>query len=94
MAVYLVTWNINNARTNYAAARAAFVAELDTYETIRDTGLETVRWVATNASATELNDRLKTKLDTNDRLFITQVMGSNMNGLVESDIWDWIYARV
>lgn len=44
MAVYMVTWNLNNERSNYDQARRAFITHLERYDNCQDGGLESVRW--------------------------------------------------
>lgn len=94
MAVYMVTWNLNKERGNYAQARQAFIQHLDRYQSISDPGLESVRWVNSAATANQVSDDLRLKLDNNDRIFVTRVNADQHQGWLHKDIWDWINARL
>ncbi|MBD9504603.1 hypothetical protein IB256_27750 [Pseudomonas sp. PDM17] len=94
MAVYLVTWNLNKERSNYDAARRAFIQHLDRYESVKDSGLESVRWVSTNWTANQVSDDLRTKMDGNDRIFVTQVVAGTHQGWLNNQVWEWINARI
>ena len=51
MAVYLVTWDLNKEKPNYAEARKQFIAHVERYENKKDAGLDSVRFVSTNLTA-------------------------------------------
>ncbi len=93
MAVFLVTWNLNKEKPNYDDARRKFVGRLDQYETIRDPGLESVRFVSTSLSAESLGKDLKNYLDSNDRLVVTKFSGVDHYGWLHESVWKWIDAR-
>lgn len=93
MAVYVVTWNLNQERSGYDQARREFIAHLERYEHTKDPALETVRWISTNSSATEVSQFLRQKLDDNDRLFISKVNSGQRDGWLSQTVWDWINAR-
>lgn len=94
MAVYMVTWNLNQERQNYAAARASFIAQVESYEHTRDHGLETVRFISTTSTLAQISDYLRLKLDTNDRLFVTRVRSGERDGWLAQNVWTWINARL
>jgi len=94
MAVYVVTWNLNKERSNYDAARRAFLQNLERYDNTQDTGLESVRWISTTYTANQVVDDLRSKLDANDRIFLTQVTKGNHQGWLSQKVWDWINARI
>ena len=94
MAVYLVTWELNKEKPNYSEARKVFLAHLDRYENIKDPELDSVRFVSTNWSADQVSSDLRTKLDNNDRLFVTKLVAGNHQGWLGKDVWDWINARL
>jgi len=71
MAVYVVTWDLNKEKLNYTQARAAFIKHLEAYESIKDPGLDSVRFVSTTSTASTISEYLRQKLDTNDRLFVS-----------------------
>lgn len=90
MPVFLVTWNLNKEHANYPAARNAFIDHLNRYANIADPGLESVRFVSTTKSASDLSADLKLKLDDNDRLFVTRLRQSEHAGWLHKDVWAWI----
>lgn len=94
MAVYMVTWNLNKERGNYAQARQAFIQHLDRYQNVSDPGLESVRWVNSSATAFQVSDDLRLKLDLNDRIFVTKVNTGEHQGWLNNDVWEWINARL
>jgi hypothetical protein len=94
MAVYVVTWDLNREKPNYPAARVAFIAHLDRYQSIRDPGLDSVRFVSTDWSADQVSADLETKLDSNDRLVVTKLVPSTHQGRLLPTVWDWINARI
>lgn len=94
MAVYVVTWNLNNERANYAQARKDFIQHLERHSNIGDAGLESVRWISTNLSADQLCNDLLTKLDKSDRLFISHVVNATHQGLLNKATWDWIGSKL
>ena len=94
MAVYVVTWNLNRERSNYGKAREEFLGQLNRYENKADSALETVRWVSTTNSASQVDETLRQKLDKNDRLFVSKLNPGERAGWLENDVWEWINARV
>ena len=93
MAVYVVTWDLNKEKPNYATARNAFIAHIDRYEHIKDGGLDTVRFISTDWNAAQIRADLRLKLDDNDRLFICQVHKGENDGYLSKAVWTWIQAR-
>lgn len=94
MSVYMVTWNLNKERSNYAQARTAFIEHLERYQNVKDPGLDSVRWISTNSTADQVCADLRAKLDANDRIFVTQVTTDTHQGWLEKAVWDWINARL
>jgi hypothetical protein len=94
MAVYLVTWDLNKEKPNYAVARRQFLAHLDRYENMKDAGLDSVRFVSTNWSANQVENDLQTKLDKNDRIIVSKLVSEDHQGWLSEDVWDWINARL
>ncbi len=94
MAVYMVTWNLNKERGNYDAARQAFIKHLERYDNVKDSGLESVRWISTTGAASQLEADLRSKLDSNDRIFVTKLIRENYEGWISQATWDWINARM
>jgi hypothetical protein len=94
MAVYVVTWNLNKERSNYAQARKEFIDNLDRYDHVSDPGLESVRWVSTTWSASQISNDLRTKMDNNDTLFVSQVMAGTYDGWLKPQTWQWIASKL
>ncbi len=94
MSVYVITWNLNNERQNYDSARRSFIQHLERYENTKDSGLESVRWISTSSTAEQVQKDLLTKLDGNDRLFISKLTSGNHQGWLSKQVWDWISARL
>jgi len=94
MAVYLVTWDLNKEKPNYAEARKQFIAHVERYENKKDAGLDSVRFVSTNLTADQLSDDLRKKLDSNDRIIVTKLVSGNHQGWLDKTVWDWINARL
>lgn len=93
MAVYVVTWDLNREKPNYSAAREAFVTHLERYENVKDPGLDSVRFISTSHTADQVDEFLRQKLDTNDRLFVSKIRAGERNGWLSKNVWDWIKAR-
>lgn len=94
MAVYLVTWDLNKERLNYAAARTAFLQNLDAYPNKADAGLDSVRFVQSNQTAGEVCSFLRTKMDTNDRIVVSKLVTGQHQGWLAQTTWDWINSRL
>lgn len=93
MTVYLVTWDLNKEKPNYALARAQLIARLDQYENIKDPGLDSVWFVSTDWSAQEVSDDLQKKIDKNDRLIVVSLTSRSYNGWLSQKVWDWVDAQ-
>lgn len=93
MAVYVVTWNLNLERRDYAAARKAFLDHVERFSFTKDSNLETVRWIETAWTVSQVREYLFQKLDDNDRLFVSRVRRGESDGHLEQFVWDWINAR-
>lgn len=93
MSVYVVTWDLNKEKSNYSQARAAFIKHLETIENTKDSGLDSVRFISTTSSASEIQAYLIQKLDKNDRLFVSKLNSGERDGWLSKSVWDWINAR-
>lgn len=94
MAIYLVTWDLNREKLNYAAARARLVGRLDGYDSVKDSGLDSVRWVSTNWTADQVSSDLRGYMDGNDKLIVTKLNRGEHQGWLAKTVWDWINARL
>lgn len=94
MSVYLVTWDINKAGAAYTEARNKFIAHLQTYDHIKDGGLDSVWFIFTSQTANQIDAYLRQKLDTNDRLLVTRMRSGEHQGWLDPAVWEWINARL
>lgn len=94
MAVYLVTWDLNKEKSNYARAREEFLKHLDRHENTKDPGLDSVRFISTSWTANQISDDLRTKLDDNDKIIVTKMVNGTHQGWLSKSVWDWINARL
>jgi hypothetical protein len=94
MAVYLVTWDLNKEKPNYAQARQNLIAHLERYQHIKDQGLDSVRFVETDNSAQQLATDVRTKMDENDKLVVTRLVSGQYYGWLATSVWDWISPRL
>lgn len=92
MAVFLVTWDLNQEKPNYSKARAAFLEKLDKFTNRADPGLDSVRFISTTWDATQISDYLRKAQDDNDTLFVTKIHkgGGERNGWLKKSTWEWI----
>jgi len=93
MAVYLVTWDLNREKPNYTRARDEFVAALEKFSYIKDTGLDSVRFIDTDWNPTQIREYLYKWMDENDRLVVTRMRSGEKDGWLSRLVWDWINAR-
>jgi hypothetical protein len=94
MSVLLVTWDINKAEGAYSEARARFVAHLQTYQHVKDGGLDSVWFISTTQTPDQIDSYLRQKLDTNDRLVVTRMRSGEHQGWLDPSIWEWINAHL
>lgn len=94
MGVFVVTWNLNRERANYAAARAEFIKHLERHQNIGESGLESVRWIHSNLTAQQLSDDLRAKLDDNDRIFVSKLASGTYAGWLNQATGNWITPKV
>lgn len=94
MAVYLVTWDLNKEKSGYANARTQLLSRLDKYESIKDSSLDSVRFVSTSWNVQQVVNDLLQYIDKNDSLFITKLEVDNYTGWLNKNTWDWIRVRL
>jgi len=94
MAVYLVTWDLNQEKPNYGQARLAFVSHLEQLDNTKDPGLDSVRFVSTSSSVDQIYNFLGQKLDKSDRLMIVKLEQSSYNGWISKETGRWINDRM
>jgi hypothetical protein len=94
MPVFLVTWDLNKQKTNYALARQNLIDHLSRYDHIKDPGLDSVWFINSSASANDIDADVRKKMDTNDRLIVTKLSSGQHQGWLSQDVWNWISARI
>lgn len=67
MSVFLVTYDLRQPGRNYQALYDA----LEAYPCCR--GLESVWFIKSNSNSSDIRDRLKAYIDSNDRLFVSEL---------------------
>lgn len=92
--VYLVTWDLNREKPNYTQARREFIAHLEQFEHKKDPGLDSVWFISTSRSEDAVDEFLRRKLDTNDRLIVTRLVTGQYQGWLSKATWEWIDPRV
>lgn len=94
MSVYLITWDLNKERSNYNQARQEFISNLEDFENIKDSGLDSVRFISTDWDINKISDDLRSKMDKNDNLFIVEIKRGNHRGWMSENTWNWINERL
>ena len=94
MSVFLVTWNLNKERSNYDEARRQLLAHLGRYPNIHDPKLETVWFLEAASTGHDLAEDIRTKLDSNDRLFVTQLHRGHYGAWIGKNVLEWIEAKL
>jgi coenzyme F420-reducing hydrogenase alpha subunit len=94
MSVYLVTWDLNREGAGYALAKARLDRTLETFNRIRDNGLDSTIFIESNASATECYKHIAQALDKNDRLVVTKLNPQEMTAHLHDDVWTWLNNRI
>lgn len=84
MAVYQVSYDLNKSNKNYNGL----------YEELKKTSwahiLDSTWLISTSEDATQLRDRLKTQIDSNDTLFVSRVYKDQYDGWLAQMFWDWL----
>lgn len=88
MAVYLITYDLKKPGQNYG----------NLYEEIKSLGdwahyLESVWFVDTSFTSTQIRERLLPHIDQNDNLFICRVV-RDYDGWAHKELWKWLSERV
>lgn len=94
MSVYLVTWDLNKEKPNYAAARQDLLSRISQYDNIKDRGLDSVYFIATEIGLHALYTDLRGALDNNDRIMVVGLSISNYQGWLHEDAVAWINSRI
>ncbi len=94
MSVFLVTWDLNKQKLNYAQARQNLIDHLSRYPHIKDPGLDSVWFIQSPMAANSIDADIRTRIDDNDRLLVTQLVTGQHQGWLSKSVWEWINARL
>lgn len=94
MGVYLVTWDLNRHKANYADARQRLIEHISRYPHIKDDGLDSVWFVQSNSTADGVSADIRTRMDDNDKLIVTRLVSGQHQGWLAKNVWEWIDARL
>lgn len=83
MKTYIITYDLNKEGQNYQW----LINKIQEYKYIHP--MKSVFFIKSNSTSTEINNILLDYIDTNDRLFISEVT-SNRNWLLTQDDWNFI----
>lgn len=93
MAVYLVTWDLNN-EADYRRSRTTFINHLNGFkDAYWDSRLRTVRFINTPLTSGQIYNHLVKALDKSDRIFVTEVEKYNHTGWLDQNLVNWLKAR-
>lgn len=92
--VYLVTWDLNKEGAAYNTARARLVTQIERFDSTYDSDLDSVRFISTTMDSSELSTNLRTFMDSNDKIIVTQLQSGRHQGWLSQSVWDWINARL
>lgn len=95
MAVYLVTWELNDKGVNYNQARNRFLTGFNGLDVSFDPKLDSVRFVSTNLTADGLNKHLAQYANMQDRIMVVKMNRpiQDHQGQLGPAVWEWINAR-
>lgn len=90
--VYLITYDLNKPGKEYRNLYSA----LRQFDYIRDNGLDSVWFISTSWSASQVYNFLHSYIDSSDRIFVTKLHRGEgeHEGWLHKDMWKWINARL
>jgi len=87
MAVFSISYDLNKSGKNYEGL----------YEEIKRTEwlhiLDSTWLISTQETAQVLSERLRSRMDNDDRLFVSKVNRSEYWGWLSQEYWNWLKAR-
>lgn len=89
MAVFCVSYDLNKSGQNYEGLWEEIKKSNGYYHIMDSTW-----WVHTAETAEQLNDRLRTRTDKNDSLFLSKVNSGQYAGWLTQDQWDWLKKHI
>lgn len=88
--VYLVTYDLNRPGNNYPNLYAA----IDKYSHLEDSELDSVRFIDSPLTASQIYNDLLQHIDKNDRLLVTAMRAGTYAGWLNRDLVGWLGAHV
>jgi hypothetical protein len=88
MAVYCFSYDLNKQGQDYNS----LYEEIKRTECLRI--LDSTWLVSTTETATQLRDRLRQRMDSNDSMFISKVNQGQYDGWIAATYWTWLSARL
>lgn len=85
MNLLLVTYDLKTPGRDYASLHESIKQSTKWWHYLEST------WViATNETVREVSERLRPKIDSNDRLLIVDMTGREVRGWLPRKAWDWL----
>ena len=83
--IQLITYDLNKPGQNYT----------DLYDTIKSApgychAMDSVWFISTSESVQEWSDRLLSKIDQNDHIFVVDITGQSCQGWMPKRVWEWL----
>ena len=97
MAIYLITWNLNNETIPYDVKRRSIISALRSYDLAYDgSELDTVAFVNVphTISAVDVYNSIITILNKDDRLVVTRIHPGDHFLYVSDKMREWLLARM
>lgn len=89
MNVYLITWKFNKEESNYNIAQDALIEKIkNKYTWANDPGLDSVYFIASTLSTSNIYEDLSPLLEENDRIVITEM--TRYFGNFNQGVHNWI----
>lgn len=88
MKALLVTYDLKAPGRDYSSLHEAIKTSITWWHYLESTWI-----IITNETPKQVSDRLKTKIDTNDRLLIIEITDATVSGWLPRKGWDWLRAQ-
>ena len=85
MSLFLVTYDLKSPGRDYASLHEAIKQSTTWWHYLESTWI-----VVTSESVREFTDRVKSKIDPNDRLLVVDISGREARGWLPRKAWDWL----
>lgn len=85
MKIYLISYDLHTSGQNYTLLYDAIKAYEDWQHP-----MESLWAIYTNEDANTIYDKLRSKIDNNDSIFVVQMSSSDRQGWLPKSFWQWI----